>query len=58
MSARENLFGGFLSGLVLQTILFGIITVQAFLYYHRFPQDHILLKSTVGFLWLVQVFEM
>ncbi|KAF8314610.1 uncharacterized protein EI90DRAFT_418906 [Cantharellus anzutake] len=57
MSSRENLFGGFLSGLVLQTILFGVITVQAFLYYRRFPTDHISLKFAVGFLWLVQTFQ-
>ncbi|KAF8334911.1 uncharacterized protein EI90DRAFT_374744 [Cantharellus anzutake] len=30
---------------------------QAFLYYHRFPQDHIFSKFAVGFLWLVQVFQ-
>ncbi|KAF8314607.1 uncharacterized protein EI90DRAFT_3089619 [Cantharellus anzutake] len=29
----------------------GAITVQTFLYYHRFPKDHISLKFIVGFLW-------
>ncbi|KAF8334913.1 uncharacterized protein EI90DRAFT_3120783 [Cantharellus anzutake] len=57
MSFRENLQGGYLCGLVLETILLGVITVQVFLYYHRFPKDHICLKSTVGFLWLVQMFQ-
>ncbi|KAF8312553.1 uncharacterized protein EI90DRAFT_3022993 [Cantharellus anzutake] len=57
MSVLENLQGGYLCGLVLDTILLGAITVQVFLYYHRFPKDHISLKFTVGFLWFIQTFQ-
>ncbi|KAF8327472.1 uncharacterized protein EI90DRAFT_3127156 [Cantharellus anzutake] len=57
MSFYENLVGGYFSGLVLEAILLGVVTVQTFLYYQRFSRDHIALKFSVGFLWLSQAFE-
>ncbi|KAF8314600.1 uncharacterized protein EI90DRAFT_417603 [Cantharellus anzutake] len=57
MSLRENLVGGFISGLVFQGMLLGSITIQVFLYHRRFPEDPIFLKLVVAFLWLVLIFQ-
>ncbi|KAF8334945.1 uncharacterized protein EI90DRAFT_379375 [Cantharellus anzutake] len=37
--------------------LLGVITIQTFLYYERFSKDHISQKAVIGFLWLVQMFQ-
>ncbi|KAF8334896.1 uncharacterized protein EI90DRAFT_3014748 [Cantharellus anzutake] len=55
MSLRENLVGGFISGLVFQGMLLGSITIQVFLYHRRFPEDPIFLKLVVAFLWIVSI---
>ncbi|KAF8330312.1 uncharacterized protein EI90DRAFT_3060221 [Cantharellus anzutake] len=57
MSKFENLYGGFLVGLVLSAIVFGVVTVQAWLYYCTYPKDSPVARSSVGFLWLVQAFQ-
>jgi len=35
----------------------GIITVQAILYFQRYPGDRIATKAVVGFLWLLELFQ-
>ncbi|KAF8314850.1 uncharacterized protein EI90DRAFT_3089302 [Cantharellus anzutake] len=40
-------------GSALSATLFGIITVQTFFYYKRFPTDHVFLKITVASLWIL-----
>ncbi|KAF8306813.1 hypothetical protein DL93DRAFT_164168 [Clavulina sp. PMI_390] len=46
-----------LIGIILGSFLFGIITVQTMLYYHRFPRDSWGTRWVVGWLWLMQAFE-
>ncbi|KAF8332790.1 uncharacterized protein EI90DRAFT_705634 [Cantharellus anzutake] len=41
-------------GFALSATLIGVVTVQTFFYYKRFPTDHLFLKITVIFLWLLQ----
>jgi predicted neutral ceramidase superfamily lipid hydrolase len=52
-----NVYGGALVGVMLTSIVFGIITVQTYMYYQRFPNDGILTKLMVAFLWSIQAFE-
>ncbi|KAF8314851.1 uncharacterized protein EI90DRAFT_3294120 [Cantharellus anzutake] len=40
-------------GFALSATLIGVVTVQTFFYYKRFPTDHLFLKITVIFLWQV-----
>jgi hypothetical protein len=41
--------GALLDGVILANILFGILTVQAHVYYRTFPQDRLLLKILVEY---------
>ncbi|KAF8314636.1 uncharacterized protein EI90DRAFT_423526 [Cantharellus anzutake] len=57
MSHFKSIAVGAFSGIVLQAALLGVITIQTFLYYERFSKDHISQKTVIGFLWLVQMFQ-
>ncbi|KAF8310602.1 hypothetical protein DL93DRAFT_2230225 [Clavulina sp. PMI_390] len=51
------ILGSFLIGVVLSSILFGAVSVQAKLYLKRFPNDSWVVKAMVIFLWLAQLVE-
>ncbi|KAF8312179.1 uncharacterized protein EI90DRAFT_731952 [Cantharellus anzutake] len=57
MSELENIYGGFFVGLVLNAIFHGFTTVQIWLYYRTYTNDRICAKLVVGFLWLLQTFQ-
>ncbi|KAF8306815.1 hypothetical protein DL93DRAFT_2232437 [Clavulina sp. PMI_390] len=46
-----------LFGILIGSILLGIITVQAMLYYQKFPRDPRSTRWVVGLLWFMQAFE-
>ncbi|KAF8306810.1 hypothetical protein DL93DRAFT_163791 [Clavulina sp. PMI_390] len=46
-----------LFGIFIGSILLGIITVQAMLYYQKFPRDPRSTRWVVGLLWFMQAFE-
>ncbi|KAF9510099.1 hypothetical protein BS47DRAFT_99750 [Hydnum rufescens UP504] len=54
----QNVFGGGLTGVVLTSAIFGVITTQSFAYYRSFPQDPLYIKSVIAFLWLLQGFQL
>ncbi|KAF7296353.1 hypothetical protein HMN09_01105400 [Mycena chlorophos] len=47
-------YGALLIGLVLSAVLFGVSTVQVYIYHGRFPDDRVRLKALVAFLWLME----
>jgi len=54
----QNVYGGALTGIVLTSVIFGVITTQSFAYYRSFPQDPIYIKLAIVFLWLLQGFQL
>ncbi|KAF8332787.1 uncharacterized protein EI90DRAFT_704477 [Cantharellus anzutake] len=51
-------YGYSVLGLDFSAILFGVITVQTFLYFERFRADGRFLKFMVGLLWVLQSFQL
>ncbi|KAJ7156511.1 hypothetical protein C8R43DRAFT_1183878 [Mycena crocata] len=48
-----NTLGAVFIGMVFSSILFGVSSLQIYLYYHNYPHDSLLHKFSVGFLWLL-----
>ncbi|KIM37533.1 hypothetical protein M413DRAFT_30747 [Hebeloma cylindrosporum] len=51
----ENTFGALEIGSSIAVFLFGIVTLQAFLYFTRFGKDHIQIKALVGTVWCLEL---
>ncbi|KAK7039355.1 hypothetical protein R3P38DRAFT_3261724 [Favolaschia claudopus] len=49
----KQLFATSFIGFSIATTLYGISCLQAYLYYRNYPKDHLLLKSTVALLWVL-----
>ncbi|KAJ7659094.1 hypothetical protein DFH06DRAFT_1089891 [Mycena polygramma] len=47
----DTTFGAFLIGTLVSYALFGVVTVQVYIYYDRFPQDSRTMKAMVAALW-------
>lgn len=56
-SLLKNVYGGALVGVMLTSILFGAISLQARKYFNDFPRDPIYMKLMVFFLWAIQAFQ-
>ncbi|KAF8167249.1 hypothetical protein B0H34DRAFT_8039 [Crassisporium funariophilum] len=41
-------------GVLVSTFLFGLVTVQSYIYIYRFPKDPILIKCLVPFVWALE----
>ncbi|KAF8884802.1 hypothetical protein BD779DRAFT_756568 [Infundibulicybe gibba] len=54
-SALLAMTGPLLIGFLLNSCLFGALTVQIYFYYSSFPKDRILIKSLVGGVYLVEI---
>jgi len=52
-----EILGSYLSGNVLASIVFGVISVQIVYYFHHFPHDHRGTKILVSVLWLIQAIQ-
>ena len=46
-SFLQSTLGALLIGILLSCILFGILTLQTYLYYTKFPEDRVQLKTIV-----------
>ncbi|KAF9457635.1 hypothetical protein BDZ94DRAFT_1301750 [Collybia nuda] len=49
----DNTWGAALIGLVASSIIYGITTLQAYLYFTLYPNDSIQFKSLAGSVWLI-----
>ncbi|KAF9512075.1 hypothetical protein BS47DRAFT_1345873 [Hydnum rufescens UP504] len=59
MSATQtNIFGGSFIGNHLTALCFGVLTIQTSSYYHAFPNDGRWVKLVVGFLWILEAFQL
>ncbi|KAJ6524017.1 hypothetical protein B0H19DRAFT_1276709 [Mycena capillaripes] len=56
VSANVNTtIGALLIGVLISYMLFGITTIQMYIYYTRFPEDSCRLKALVAFVWLCEL---
>ncbi|KIM87849.1 hypothetical protein PILCRDRAFT_814561 [Piloderma croceum F 1598] len=55
--ATESLGAAFM-GLVISAILFGITTLQVYIYYQYYPEDKLQNRIVVPLLWIVDVFHL
>jgi len=55
LSALDGSLGAMEIGTVLGVFLFGMETLQTFNYYRHFPKDSLLLKTAVGFVWVLEL---
>ncbi|KAJ7055021.1 hypothetical protein C8F01DRAFT_1373949 [Mycena amicta] len=46
--------GALLIGTLCGAILYGVTTMQAYIYFTRFPDDHWMIKSTICFIWMAE----
>ncbi|KAJ7466213.1 hypothetical protein B0H11DRAFT_2239946 [Mycena galericulata] len=51
IQALGNTLGAVFFGVVLSSILFGVSTLQVYYYFHYYPHDTLLHKSSAGLLW-------
>ncbi|OBZ75968.1 hypothetical protein A0H81_04737 [Grifola frondosa] len=56
-SPVEDLLGYMLTGICLACILFGVTTVQTFIYTQTYPEDPVLLKIMVIAIWAMQTLQ-
>ncbi|PPQ66420.1 hypothetical protein CVT26_011289 [Gymnopilus dilepis] len=54
----DNTIGAILVGIVFAAFLFGITTLQTYWYYHTYPNDSLLHKSSVAVLWTLDAFHL
>ncbi|KAJ7066314.1 hypothetical protein C8F01DRAFT_1365869 [Mycena amicta] len=50
----NSTIGAMLLGTMVGAVLFGVTTMQAYMYWTRFPDDHWAIKATVCFIWLAE----
>ncbi|KAF7290429.1 hypothetical protein HMN09_01301000 [Mycena chlorophos] len=53
-SEANSTLGALLIGTLAGCVLYGVSTVQVYLYYKRFPDDHWILRYFVLFIWLME----
>ncbi|KAJ6523924.1 hypothetical protein DFH09DRAFT_1372341 [Mycena vulgaris] len=53
--ALDGTLGAMEIGTAVATFLFGILTLQTFNYYREFSKDSILIKGTIGIIWLFEL---
>ncbi|TDL22929.1 hypothetical protein BD410DRAFT_183005 [Rickenella mellea] len=54
----DNTLGAAFLGLVFATALYGMLTLQTYIYYQHYPTDRPTLKSLIAILWLMNTFHM
>jgi hypothetical protein len=50
----DNTFGAYLLGTFCSSVLFGVSSLQTFIYYMSYPADRWHLKVMVAFLWMLE----
>ncbi|KAF9504827.1 hypothetical protein BS47DRAFT_1386147 [Hydnum rufescens UP504] len=58
MTVDLHIVRGLFSGSLLSTLLFGVLTIQTSSYYRAFPNDGRAVKLVVGFLCVVEAFQL
>jgi len=53
--ALDGTLGAIEIGVVLATFLFGMLTLQVFRYFRAYPEDSVLLKALVTFVWFLEL---
>jgi len=51
---NPNVIGGLEIGVLLATLLYGMGTVQTYLYYRNFPKDSRRMKTTIAVIWIAE----
>nr|GAT61401.1 predicted protein [Mycena chlorophos] len=54
MPNLNSTLGALLVGTSASSVLYGVSTMQAYIYYQHFPGDHWALKSFVAFIWITE----
>ncbi|OBZ73207.1 hypothetical protein A0H81_06959 [Grifola frondosa] len=54
MSIVDDILGSLLIGMLVACVLYGATTVQTYVYYQNYENDQLVLKSTVGTLWIME----
>ncbi|CAK5271672.1 unnamed protein product [Mycena citricolor] len=54
----ENTLGAVFLGLVVSCILFGVSSLQMYFYYHHYPHDTLLHKSSIAALWVLDALHL
>ncbi|KAJ3511730.1 hypothetical protein NLJ89_g3930 [Agrocybe chaxingu] len=54
----DNTVGAALLGVVAAAFLFGVTTLQAYWYYHSYPNDSLVHKCSVGILWTLDALHL
>ncbi|KAF8233994.1 hypothetical protein L208DRAFT_1394846 [Tricholoma matsutake] len=57
-TSLDNTVGVIFIGATVSSFVFGVSTLQAYLYYHRFPEDSLLHKCAVAVLWILDIFHL
>ncbi|KAM6494506.1 hypothetical protein JOM56_010867 [Amanita muscaria] len=53
----ESTFGALLIGFGLSCVIFGILSIQTFTYFQRYPSDLLAYKLLVASIWVIEVFD-
>ncbi|KAI0695509.1 hypothetical protein C8T65DRAFT_45702 [Cerioporus squamosus] len=51
----EGVLGGLLIAIFIACVLYGVTTLQVFVYLQTYPRDSTFLKSIVGFVWVLEM---
>jgi hypothetical protein len=54
----DNTVGAVFIGIAVASFIFGVTTLQAYTYYHRYPNDSLLHKLSVAVLWTLDSFHL
>ncbi|KAG7095597.1 hypothetical protein E1B28_006327 [Marasmius oreades] len=55
LEVLNNTIGALEAGGMIACVFMGIVTIQVYYYYSRFPNDHVALKSMVAFIWICEL---
>ncbi|KAF9478867.1 hypothetical protein BDN70DRAFT_933052 [Pholiota conissans] len=55
MSSLANTFGAIEIGSAVAVFLFGVITLQAYVYFNDYDDDHIVFRGAIAFIWLLEL---
>lgn len=55
MASFDTTLGAYEIGVLVSYALFGVTTLQAYVYYSRFPQDPLRIKLFIAFIWCCEV---
>lgn len=57
MTILDDTFGSVLITIFIASILYGVTTLQTYIYSQRYPKDSLFLKAIVGTVWILETFH-